>query len=300
MLETSQMNRRVCAFVLGLAGALTPSARASAQTPPAAPVPPLVAPRPEPAPAPSGPPPIEAQTPSPSEPNPPLAAPPPGPPPPVSPPEPLPAAPVPGTVPTTWGPTLPDESVVETGAPGPVARPRLSAAVGLGFSFDSVGFNDNAHALPAFFTVLGIGDGPFGFDLSAFASSARREDRMSSSPLDRLAVDAFGVVRPGIWYRPDDRRFNARVVHSLAAELGLGLERDGRSAISATRFLVHTGARLDLPLSPASEPTEVRLRFAVRRGIGLYTPKLYGTSASDVTNVTDSAAELYVALVVVF
>ena len=123
---------------------------------------------------------------------------------------------------------------------------------------------------------------------------------MSSSPLDRLAVDAFGVVRPGIWYRPDDRRFNARVVHSLAAELGLGLERDGRSAISATRFLVHTGARLDLPLSPASEPTEVRLRFAVRRGIGLYTPKLYGTSASDVTNVTDSAAELYVALVVVF
>ena len=42
------------------------------------------------------------------------------------------------------------------------------------------------------------------------------------------------------------------------------------------------------------------MRLAVRRGIGLYTPKIYGSTVSDVTNVSDSAAELYAALVVVF
>jgi hypothetical protein len=91
-----------------------------------------------------------------------------------------------------------------------------------------------------------------------------------------------------------------RLLHALAAELGLGFERDGRSAISGTRFLVHLGARADLPLSPASEPTEVRLRLAVRRGIGLYTPELSSRSMPDAIQVGDSAAELYLALVVVF
>jgi len=90
------------------------------------------------------------------------------------------------------------------------------------------------------------------------------------------------------------------VLRGLAAELGLGFERDGRSAVSGTRFVVHVGARADFPLTPAREPTELRLRLAVRRGIGLYTPKLYGNSRSDYTSVTDSAAEVYAALVVVF
>ena len=64
--------------------------------------------------------------------------------------------------------------------------------------------------------------------------------------------------------------------------------------------MVHTGARADLPLTPPREPTELRLRLAVRRGIGLYTPKIYASTVSDVTSVGDSAAELYAALVVVF
>ena len=150
-----------------------------------------------------------------------------------------------------------------------MARPRLSAAVGFGSSFDAVGFDDgNTRAIPAFFSELGIGDGPFGFDLLAFASQAagRHENQ---NPVDRLAVDLFGVIRPGAWFRPDDRSYGIRVLHGLGAELGLGFERDGRSAVSGTRFLIHTGARADLPLTPAREPTELRLRLAVRRGIGL-------------------------------
>jgi len=53
-------------------------------------------------------------------------------------------------------------------------------------------------------------------------------------------------------------------------------------------------------VSPISEATELRLRLAVRRGFGLYTPKLYGSSISDYTSVNDSAAEVYAALVAVF
>jgi len=108
------------------------------------------------------------------------------------------------------------------------------------------------------------------------------------------------VFRPGAMVRPDDRSFEMRLLHALAAELGLGLERDGRSPISGTRFLVHLGARVDVPLSPAGEPSDLRLRLAVRRGLGLYTPRLSSSTMPDVLEVGDSAAELYVAVVAVF
>ena len=207
---------------------------------------------------------------------------------------------MPGNVPTTWGPTEPGGSRGR----GRLARadraPRLSGAIGVGSSFDSVGFKGGTEAVPTFVGVLGIGDGLLGLDLGAFATSATREQRQSDSPVDRVAVDLFGVVRPAALHRPDDRSFDMRVLHSLAAELGLGLERAGRSNISGTRFLIHLGATVDIPLSPAREATEVRLRFGVRRNVGLFTPKLYGNTASDVTNVVDTAAELYAALAVVF
>jgi len=186
-------------------------------------------------------------------------------------------------------------------ASAPVSRPRLSAAVGFGGTLDSVGFKDgNTHLIPAFFTVLGIGDGLlFGVDLGAFASQAAGR-HLNDTPVDRLGLDAFGVLRPGALYLPDDHSYQMRVLHAMALELGLGLERDGRSAISGTRFLLHTGARVDLPLSPASEPTDLRLRLAVRRGFGLYTPELYNAQAGTAMGVGDSAAELYAALVTVF
>jgi len=289
--EGARLSCRARCLLLALTAGILLPARARAQSVPDVPASPWV--DPEARPPEASPPPAEA-------PAPPVEAPPPAPPPVEAPP-----APVPANVPTTWGPTRPDENIVAETAPAPpVARPRLSAAVGMGRSFDSVGFTDGVHPVTSFFTVLGIGDGLLGLDLSAFASSAGREERMTDSPIDRLAVDLFGVVRVAAWYRPDDRSFQMRVLHALAAELGLGFERDGHSAagkpVSGTRFLIHTGARADLPLSPITESTELRLRLAVRRGIGLYTPKLYGNSRSDYTSVTDSAAEVYAALVVVF
>lgn len=89
------------------------------------------------------------------------------------------------------------------------------------------------------------------------------------------------------------------MLRTAAAELGLGFERDGRVTGSGTRFALHTGARVELPLTRTGQSSELRLRLAARRDVGLFTPKLYGATASDVTLVGDST-EIYAALAVIF
>lgn len=103
--------------------------------------------------------------------------------PPPGPPSALPPAPEPPPPAPSWG--GPEETVVvEAPVPEPVRRPRLSAAVGMGASFDAVGFSDgNTRAIPSFFTVLGIGDGSYGFDIGAFASEAAGRHG-NQSPVD--------------------------------------------------------------------------------------------------------------------
>jgi hypothetical protein len=270
--------------------AVTLPALAWAQMPPPAPAPPQPVP------------PIELQgtAPAPPEtPAPPQEAPPPPPPAAWPPPQP-PQGPVPGNVPTVWGPTEPQEVIAENANERAIGRPRFSAAIGMGASFDSVGIADGHDAVPTFVGVLGMGDGLLGLNLGAYATSATRAQRQKDSPVDRLAVDLFGVLRPAARYQRDDHSFGMRVLHSLAAELGPGLERAGRSNISGTRFLVHVGATVDLPISTEYEATEVRVRLGVRKNIGLYTPKLYGATASDVTDIRDTALDVYAALAVVF
>jgi hypothetical protein len=197
--------------------------------------------------------------------------------------------------------TLPAEALTETMPPDLPPRPRFSLAVGMGATFDSTGFSDGAHAIPAFVGVGGFGDGLAGFDLGAFASSASgRYTSAQGAPVDRLALDAFGVVRPAAGVHGDDWGYGYRVLHTLAAEVGLGLERDGRSMVSGSRWVVHTGARVELPLTPAGLPSELRLRLAMRRAIGLYTPQVaVAPGSTQATSVGDST-ELYAALAVVF
>jgi hypothetical protein len=183
-------------------------------------------------------------------------------------------------------------------------RPRLSLAAGMGATFDAAGFAGGTHAIPAFFAVGGFGDGLGGFDLGSFASSASGRfhavvDGVMDSPVDRLALDAFGVIRPAARLAPGDARYGMRVLRTLAGELGLGIERDGREMGSGSRFELHTGARIELPLTRAREASELRLRLALRRAVGLYTPRLAGANSSDVTSVGDTT-EVYAALAVVF
>jgi hypothetical protein len=157
------------------------------------------------------------------------------------------------------------------------------------------------HAIPAFFGVSGFGDGLAGFELGAFSSAASgRFHAGDDAPVDRLALDAFGVVRPAARVGGDDSGYGVRVLRTLAAEVGLGFERDGRTTGAGTRFQIHTGARVELPLTAAGRPSELRLRLAFRRALGLYTPQLSGGAGTNpVTSVGDSN-EVYTALAVVF
>jgi len=196
---------------------------------------------------------------------------------------------------------LPAEALTDTMPSDLPPRPRFSLAVGMGATFDSTGFSDGAHAIPSFFGVGGFGDGLGGFDLGAFASSASgRYTGADQVPVDRLALDAFGVIRPAARVHRDDRGYGYRVLHTVAAELGLGLERDGRSMVSGSRFVVHTGARVELPLTPAGLPSELRLRLAMRRAIGLYTPEVAVAPGSTQATAVGDSTELYAALAVVF
>jgi hypothetical protein len=234
--------------------------------------------------------------------QPPVEAPPvPAPAPPVE------AAPVPAPVPSpvetpliTAPPEQPPEVVeAELLSLAPPPRPRLSLAVGMGATLDPTGFADGGHFIPAFFGVGDVGDGLLGFSMGAFSSAASGRFPTTDSPVDRLALDAFGVYRPAARARPADQRYRMRVLRTLGAELGLGFERDGQVVVSGTRWVVHTGARLEFPLT-SGQASELRLRLAVRRAFGLYTPELSTNSGSNGTIAVGDSTELYAALAVIF
>ena len=223
------------------------------------------------------------------------------PPPPVQPPSELPiGAPALQPPPAEVLPEPPPEIVeAELLTLAPPPRPRLSLAVGMGATRDSTGFPDGGHFIPAFFGVGGFGDGLLGFALGAFSSAASGRFPTSDSPVDWLALDAFGVYRPAAHLHPSDQRYRLRVLRTLGGELGLGFERDGQVVVSGSRWLIHTGARVEFPLT-TGQASELRLRLAVRRAFGLYTPELSTKSGSNgIISVGDST-ELYAALAVVF
>jgi hypothetical protein len=176
-------------------------------------------------------------------------------------------------------------------------RPRLSLAVGMGASFDDTGLSPaRTRAIPSFFAVGGFGDGFIGLDLAVFASTASGRYRPPDAPFDRQALDAMVVVRPLCHSLPPDVvRFLPRIARTLGLELGGGFERDGRGQTAEHRFGFRLGGRLELPLTAASDPSQLRIRLAVRRFYG-------GTVGnSDPNNpAKDSALELYGALAVIF
>ena len=181
----------------------------------------------------------------------------------------------------------------------PPPRPRLTLAVGMGATLDPTGFASGGHFIPAFFGIGDVGDGLVGFSMGAFSSAASGRFPTTDSPVDRLALDAFGVYRPAARVRPGDQRYRMRVLRTLGAELGLGFERDGQVVVSGTRWVIHTGARIEFPLT-SGQASELRLRLAVRRAFGLYTPELSTKSGSNGTISVGDSTELYAALAVVF
>jgi len=190
-------------------------------------------------------------------------------------------------------PETADASAAPPAAASAPPRPRLSAAVGFGWSFDPTGFTSRQD-VPSMFATGGVGaDWPVGVELGAFGSSAVGRYAPPATPIDRLALDAFGVVRPFAWWlAAGDERTGARVLRALGAEVGLGLERDGTTVQAGSRFGLHLGARVEVPLTRKG-PTELALRLALRAFEGFYTPRV---GALDVGNTV----ELFSALVTTF
>jgi hypothetical protein len=210
-----------------------------------------------------------------------------------------PPAPV-SALPPPTSPAPLSESTPSPASPPPVPssdRPRLSLAVGMGASFDDTGLSPaRTRAIPSFFAVGGFGDGFIGLDLAVFASTASGRYRPPDAPFDRQALDAMVVLRPLCHSLPPDVvRLLPRIARTLGMELGGGFERDGNGQTAEHRFGFHLGGRLEPPLTAASDPSQLRVRLAVRRFYG-------GTVGnSDPNNpAKDSALELYGALAVIF
>jgi len=177
---------------------------------------------------------------------------------------------------------------------------RFTVAIAMGATYDSAGLS-SAHAITAFFATGGAGDGLLGVDFQVFASNASGHFHgVTDNPVDRLAFDGFGVFRPAGRFRLDDSRYRMRVLRALGAELGLGLEREERHDGSGNRFTIHLGARVDLPLTRVTDASEVRLRLAVRRDFGLFTPQVFSTTSGQVTPIGDTVVELFGGLAFVF
>jgi hypothetical protein len=182
-------------------------------------------------------------------------------------------------------------------APPRVApRPRMSLAIGMGASFDGTGFDPaRTRALPTFLAMGGIGDGRASFGLFAYSTEASGRYRLPDMPVDRQGLDAMLVVRPMVLGgdAPPPLGYAARLARSLALELGIGLERDGRGPMTGSRFGVHTGAHIIVPLLAAGPRSEIGLRLGGRALFGLFVPRVGDT---DVGNT----AEVYAALNVTF
>lgn len=186
-------------------------------------------------------------------------------------------------------------TTVEELEPSARARPRLSAAVGMGASFESAGLSPARTALvPAFFATGGMGvDWPVGVEASVFSSSSSGRFKSPDTPVDRLALGLIGVVRPCVWTCAPGDRYLTRVARAFGVELGLGVERDATTTKAGSRVAFQAGARVELPLFPTPATKELRVRLAARRMQGFYTPRV-GT-----IDVGDSF-EVYAALVSVF
>jgi hypothetical protein len=176
----------------------------------------------------------------------------------------------------------------------PPIRPRMTLAIGMGASFESAGLG-RTEAVPAFSVTGGVGaDWRVGVELAAFASSATGRFKAPDAPIDRLALSLIGVARPFAWVFPvGDHRYGVRVLRTFGLEAGPGVERDGSTQRAGSRWGLHTGVRLEVPIVPATSPSELRIRIGGRYMYGFYTPRV---GPIEVGN----GAELYAALVTVF
>lgn len=212
---------------------------------------------------------------------------------PASAPQPLPAAEPPPSLEAT------DESVA---APVVLDRPRFEMAVGLGASFDSTGLVDGRTVgIPAFEVLGGIGQSWVGFEARLLSNEAAGRyhalsNGVADMAIDRLAVDLMVALRPFTGRgrgRGTADRYGLRVLRSFTLAVGEATERASSGGPPLYRLGVVVGGHVDVPLTPASQASELRLRLSARRMFGDR-----GTIGSE--SVSDTKAEVLAGVAVVF
>lgn len=176
-------------------------------------------------------------------------------------------------------------------------RPRFDVAVGVGISRDGTGLSPARTAsIPSFAAMLGLGDGLLGFGVGLLTTQALGRFRGQDQPVDRRSVEAIAMVRPFHPWFASNTSWAAGIPRSAVISVGAGYEQVSPGRITASRLGVRIGASMDLPLSSADRGKELRLRFAVRRFLGLTSARFEGQQ----DDIRDSQLELLLGLAVVF
>jgi hypothetical protein len=185
-------------------------------------------------------------------------------------------------------------------APLVLDRPRFEMAVGLGASFDSTGLVDGRTVgIPAFEVLGGIGQSWVGFEARLLSNEAAGRyhalsNGVADMAIDRLAVDLMVALRPFASYgRGSADRYGLRVLRSFTLAVGEATERASSGGPPLYRLGAVVGGHLDVPLTPARQASELRLRLSARRMFGDR-----GTLGSQ--SVSDTKAEVMAGVAVVF
>ena len=168
----------------------------------------------------------------------------------------------------------------------------------MGLSVDNPGLLDGRTvAVPSFQVQAGVGEGPLGFELRLFSSAAdgryHQANGASEAAVNRLGVDLMLAWRPLSRARAADLGFVGRMLGSLTADVGLGVENASSSQKAGLRRGLVVGAHLDFPLTPITDASELRVRLVARRLVA-------GQAGVGATTVSDSRGEALGALVFVF
>jgi len=209
------------------------------------------------------------------------------------------------------------EGTPPTASSGPAAasepasrRPRFLMSAAVGVSIDNHGIADGRNvAVPSLAVQGGIGDGLLGFEARLFASEAAgRFSSPNPNPAgaktiadvgaDRQALDVLLAIRPfASGAARGDQAWATRLVRSITADVGVGVERVSVGTLSTLRGGLVIGAHLDVPLVRSEDGSELRATIAARRmRAASKTLEVAGTTAA----IGDSKLESFAGLTVVF
>jgi len=179
-------------------------------------------------------------------------------------------------------------------------------AVSMGVSRDSAGLvGGRTVEIPSFQVQIGAGQDLLGVEVWLFSNQASGRFHQKSTTtvagnvtpvdmaVDRVAVDALLALHPFARQLALATSWTQRLVRSATLNLGAGVENASVGPPSVVRFGTVAGLHVDLPLSPATASSDLRLRLSARRMFA-------ASSQAGTVTVTDSKLEAFGGLALVF